>query len=78
MAKKTIKNKLGDAVSTVVPKVEVVMPTKADKVREMEWRARDALSDIQRAEKHRSDSQLMKQVKQLAKQEQEALKKICK
>ena len=44
---------------------------------DMKWRAQDALRDIQRAEKHKADAKLMKQVKQLAREDLKALKKIC-
>lgn len=40
------------------------------------WRAEDALRDIERARKHETDKGLMKQVKALAKEKMNCLKKI--
>ena len=44
---------------------------------EKKWRAQDALSDIERAETHKRDKELMGHVKALAKEKMCALKKIC-
>lgn len=41
------------------------------------WRAEDALRDIQRAKKHEQDKELMRDVKKLAKDQVNSLKKIC-
>jgi len=41
------------------------------------WRAEDALRDIERAEKHKSDKTLMNDVKKLAQEKLASLKKIC-
>jgi len=61
-------------VKIVHDKVEA-SPAHSDN--EMKWKAQDALRDIQRAEKHKSDAKLMKHVKQLAKEDMKALKRIC-
>jgi hypothetical protein len=42
-----------------------------------DWQAREALRDIQRAEQHKSDKDLMGRVKQIAKQDMATLKKVC-
>lgn len=47
------------------------------KARQMKWKAEDALRDIERAESHKSDRELMKHVKSLAKEKVASLKKIC-
>lgn len=73
MARK-MKNKLGQAVSVNAPTMP--MPT-IDKDREMKYRAEDALRDIERAETHRRDGELMKHVKKLAKDKVKSLDKIC-
>ena len=81
MAKKTAKNKLPVATDKPVP-VAVVStglsskPTKEDKDREMKYRAEDALRDIERAEGHKKDGELMGHVKKLAKEKIGSLKKI--
>lgn len=41
------------------------------------WRAEDALRDIQRAKKHEQDKELMRDVKKLANEQVNSLKKIC-
>lgn len=52
-------------------------PNKADGDRERKWRAEDALRDIERAEGHKRDAKLMSDVKKLAKEKVNSLKKIC-
>lgn len=41
------------------------------------YMAEDALRDIERAEKHKRDAKLMKDVKAVAKEKMASLKKIC-
>jgi len=41
------------------------------------YMAEDALRDIERAEKHKRDAALMKDVKAMAKEKMASLKKIC-
>lgn len=43
---------------------------------DMKYRAKDALQTIKRAEEHKADKELMKHVKQCAKQERKTLDKI--
>ena len=50
--------------------------SKIDEAREMRYKAESALSDIERAEKHKSDKSLMKMVKKCAKEKMKALGKI--
>lgn len=74
MAKKTALSK---AVQKPVP-VKIVSDIQpAEKSANNDrWRAEDALRDIQRAKKHEADKALMKQVKALAKEQMNCLKKI--
>lgn len=51
-------------------------PARIDRDDEMKWRARDALNDIKRAEGHKADKNLMKHVKQCAREEMKTLKKL--
>jgi len=67
------KNKLPVAKASVEP-VEVAMPTKAE---DMKYKAKYALEDIERAEAHKQDRELMKHVKAAAKSKMKALGKIC-
>jgi hypothetical protein len=66
-------NKLPIATASITP----TMSNKVSKD-EMRWRAEDALRDIERAEKHKSDPDLMKHVGTIAKEKMAALKKVCK
>lgn len=54
-----------------------VAPSKVDNSRERKWKAEDALRDIERAEGHKRDAALMGDVKKLAKERVDSLKKIC-
>jgi hypothetical protein len=73
------KNKL--PVSDKLVKVHVVSnsttsnasPMKTDESRERKWKAEDALRDIERAEQHKKDKSLMKDVKSLAKEKIKSL-----
>ena len=44
---------------------------------DIKWKAEDALRDIERAEGHKRDNELMEHVKKLAKEKMNNLKKIC-
>jgi hypothetical protein len=46
--------------------------------RERRYRAEDALRDIERAEQHKTNKQLMSDVKTLAREKVTALDKVCK
>lgn len=48
-----------------------------DKDSEKAYRTEEALRDLERAEKHRGDKELMKSVKQLAKAKMKHLGKLC-
>lgn len=61
-------------VDDMSPKVSTSPDYEA---RERKYRAEDALRDLERAEKHRSDKTLMGDVKKLAKEKMEHMKKIC-
>lgn len=50
--------------------------TKEDEGRERRWRAEDALRTLSQAEKYKGDKQLMNDVKALAKEQMNDLKKI--
>jgi hypothetical protein len=58
--------------------VETPMVASADKERERRYRAEDALRAISRAEEVKADKGLMKDVKQLAREQADNLKKIAK
>ena len=45
---------------------------------EKRWRAEDALRDIERAEHHKRDKELMSHVKVIAKEKMANLSKVCK
>jgi len=51
--------------------------TKSDGDRERKWRTEDALRDIERAEGHKRDKQLMGDVKKLAQEKVNSLKNLC-
>lgn len=71
--------KLKASKSAPVPVQIVDRPTaaKSDDARERKWKAEDALRDIERAERHRGDKTLMGDVKKLAKEKVDSLKKFC-
>lgn len=51
--------------------------TAGYEARERKYRAEDALRDIERVEGHKRDKDLMRDVKGLAKEKMNSLKKIC-
>lgn len=55
----------------------MIKPSAEDKARERRYRAEDALRDIERAEGHKKDKNLMSDVKSLAKEKMNTMKKIC-
>ena len=59
-------------------KLPVAMPATAPSrdMDDIKYRAKDALQTIKRAEEYKSDKDLMKHVKQCAKQERKTLDKI--
>jgi hypothetical protein len=76
MAKLPVE-KLKASKAVPVRIVSDAVPARDDDDRERKYRARSALEDIERAEDHRRDKSLMKDVKSLAKDKVASLKKIC-
>ena len=70
------KNKLSAAVVSDVPVMK--KPTKEQMEQERRWRAEDALRTINKAEEYRGDKQLMSDVKNLAQEQMNSLKRIVK
>ena len=68
--------KLKASKSKPVP-VKIVHDTPEVSTSDRKWRAEDALRDIERAETHRRDKALMREVETLAKAKIDSLKKIC-
>lgn len=62
--------------SLPVATAEVARPSKESEARERRYRAEDALRALERAEECKRDSGLMKDVKKLAAEKMQALKKI--
>lgn len=83
MAKKKKSMPVQGLSSTKPVPVKIVNDTpspSSDKdyeARERKYKAEDALRDIERAEKHKSDKALMSDVKKLAKDKVDSLKKFC-
>ncbi len=77
MAKKVMPvEKLKATKAKPVP-VKIVSDAPSYPEESRKWRAEDALRDIERAEKHKRDASLMKDVKQLAQEKVKSLKDIC-
>lgn len=78
MGKKLPVEKLKASKSKPVP-VKIVHdePQAISTKSERNWRAEDALRDIERAEAHKRDKALMADVKRLAQDKVNSLKKIC-
>ena len=58
-------------------KVHESMESAEWQAKERRYKAESALGDIERAEKHKSDKSLMKDVKKVAKEKMKCLGKIC-
>lgn len=72
--------KLGASKPVPVRIIQDSPNTKPDRdceARERQYRAEDALRDLERAEKHKRDKALMGDVKKLAREKADSLKKIC-
>lgn len=69
------KNKL--PATSAVEVARPYKPTKEDEARERRYRAEDALRDIERAEKHKEDKNLMRDVKQLCVEKANNMKKVA-
>ncbi|MDE2031408.1 MAG: hypothetical protein KGI58_04085 [Patescibacteria group bacterium] len=82
MAKAGLPIKKAEGSKNPVP-VKIVhddAPPKVDKSyeeREKRYRAEDALRDIERAEGHKKNKELMRDVKKVAKEKINTMKKIC-
>lgn len=70
------RGKLPTSSLPVATAVNKVMD-RDDNTQERKWKAEEALRTIERAEEHRKDKSLMKDVKGLAKYKMNNLKKIC-
>lgn len=62
--------------TAAVDKAAAYKPSKQELDRERRYKAEDALRDIERAETHKRDKGLMGDVKQLASEKIECLKKV--
>lgn len=70
--------KLPVATGNVPEGPKDVMKVSPSQEKEMRrYRAEDALRDLERAEAHKRDSALMKDVKAMAKDKLNSLKKLC-
>lgn len=80
MAKKLpVQKRSATPVSvTIVDRPSTASSDKDYEARERKYRAKSALEDIERAEGHKRDGDLMKDVKQLAKEKMNSLSKVCK
>lgn len=81
MAKKSLPVEKLKASKKAIP-VRIVNETTdsipdRDESRERKWKAEDALRTMKEYEKIKSDKQLMSDVKKMAKEEMNKLKKIC-
>lgn len=77
MAKKLPVEKLSAKAKKAIPVKIVSEPMETSKSEQRNWRAEDALRDIERAERHKSDKALMADVKKLAQEKVKSLKDIC-
>ncbi len=77
MAKKSVKmNVESVSIATNSPERIIAKRSAEEEAKERKWRAERALEDIERAEKHRGDKSLMKDVKQCAKEKMRAYGKL--
>lgn len=77
MAKKSLPVAAKPVPVKIVHEPEPASKNSDYEARERKYRAEDALRDIERAEGHKRDKQLMGDVKKLAKDKMNSLKKIC-
>ena len=63
-------------VDTMLPKVSQKSDSEYE-ARERKYKAEDALRDLERAEGHKKDKTLMGDVKKLAREKADSLKKLC-
>lgn len=76
-SKSSPKNALPVAASVTMPQPQTPKQSAFEKKEHDKWRVEDALRDIERAEKHKADAALMRDVKKMAKEKMNQLKKIC-
>lgn len=77
MAKKMPVQKLAASKKPIPVKIVSDSPEVASTNERRNWRAEDALRDIERAEGHKRDKALMSDVKKLAQEKVKSLKDIC-
>jgi predicted metal-dependent hydrolase len=75
MAKKNLKMAV-EGVVTAAPEASIARRSKEDEARERKWKAEDALRDIERAEGHKKNKELMRDVKQCAKEKMQTMGKV--
>lgn len=75
MAKKT-RMLVETPMATAAPQKILAGRSKEEEARERKWKAEDALRDIERAEAHKRDKSLMKDVKACAKEKMKAYGKL--
>lgn len=75
-AEKPAKPKMAVESMTVTPQTVISKRTHEDEARERRYRAESALHDIEKAEKHKSDKSLMKDVRSCAKEKMKAYGKL--
>ena len=75
-AEKPAKPKMAVESMTAVPQATIAKRTHEDEARERKWRAESALEDIERAEKHKRDKSLMKDVKACAQERMKVYVKL--
>lgn len=78
MAKKTlpVKNDFNVKMESEVERAPSTMQKKDEEMERRRYRAEDAIRDLERAECHKKDKQLMKDIKSLAKEKMKVLGKI--
>ncbi len=76
MAKSKTKMPVETPVATAAPQHILAKRSSEDEARERKWKAEDALRDIERAEEHRKNKSLMKDVKACAKEKMKAYGKL--
>lgn len=76
MAKNKIKMPVESLKASTVPQTVLAKEDHAYEARERKYRAEEALRDIERAEKHKGDKSLMKDVKACAKEKMKAYGKL--
>jgi predicted metal-dependent hydrolase len=73
---KVNKPKMAVETVTATPQHVIAKRSHEDEARERKWRAEEALRDIERAEGHKRDKGLMKDVKACAKEKMKAYGKL--